>query len=325
MKKALLATIAIISLLPALLLAACGGGDDSELTVILDWFPNADHAGLYAAEAQGYFKEEGLKVSLQAPGNPEDPPKFVAANRADIAISYEPAVILARAEGLPITAIGYVVPTPLNSIQVLKSSGITSPAQLGGKKIGFTGLPTEEVYLKAVLSKAGVNPSSVTMVNVGFELSKALIARQVDAIIGGYWNVEAVLAEMEGQPVTVFKLQDWGVPEFNELVFIVNEKRAKGNDEQLRKFLRAVAKGHAYTVQNPDAAINAVVKASQESDRELVTRGVRLLLPLWQSAPQPFGVMDEAKWRQFIQFLVDNKIIEKPVAIDGTLTNKFLQ
>ncbi|MBM4404712.1 MAG: ABC transporter substrate-binding protein [Chloroflexi bacterium] len=325
MKKFLLATAVALFLMAALLMTACGGDDKDKLTVILDWFPNADHAGLYAAEAQGYFKEEGLKVKLQAPGNPEDPPKFVAANRADIAISYEPAVILARAEGLPITAIGSIVPTPLNSIQVLRSSGIASPAQLGGKKIGFTGIPTEEVYLKAVLSKAGVNPSSVTMINVGFELSKALISKQVDAIIGGYWNVEAVLAEMEGHPVNVFKLQDWGVPEFNELVFVVNEKRARGADENLRKFLRAVAKGHAYAVQNPDAAINAVVKASQESDRELVTRGVRLLVPLWRSAPQPFGLMDEAKWRSFIQFLVDNKIVEKPVAIDGTMTNKFLQ
>ena len=310
-------------LLAALALAACGGGERDKVVLALDWFPNADHAGIYAAQAQGFFEDEGLDVELRVPANPEDPPKFVATGRADIAISYEPDVILARAQGLPITAVAAIVPVPLNSIQVLKSSGIGSPAELGGKTIGFPGIPANLAYLEAIWKRTGVDPSSVKLVDVGFDLSPAMRGKRVDATIGSYWNVEAVLADLEGFPVDVFRLEDWGVPLYDELVFIVSEDAAKDESDIIRRFLKAVARGHRYAVENPDAAVDAVAEANPEMRRDLIDGGVRLLVPLWAQM-EPFGRMDAARWEEFVDFLYDNEIIEERPALDSLLTNDFL-
>ena len=311
-----------------LTLAACGGGNDGnkdKLVVALDWFPNADHAGLYVAQAKGFFGDEGLDVELQVPANPEDPPKFAATGRVDVAISYQPDVIQAKAEGLPITAIGAIVPVPLNSIQTLKTSGIASPKDLGGKKVGYPGIPSNEAYLQTVLKKAGVDPKSVQLVDVGFDLSPALRGKKVDDTIGSYWNVEAVQADLEGYPVSVFKLQDWGVPTYDELVFITSEKNATQSKarDKLRRFLKAVARGHQYAADHPDEAIDAVAKANPEMEKELIARGVRLLVPVWANM-KPFGKMDTAKWEAFVRFLDDNKLIAKRPRMDTLLTNDLV-
>ena len=311
-------------LIATLALAACGGGGERDKVILaLDWFPNADHAGIYAAQAQGFFEDEGLDVELRVPANPEDPPKFVATGRVDLAISYEPDVILAKAQGLPITAVAAIVPVPLNSIQVLKSSGITSPAQLAGKTIGYPGIPANEVYLKTIFKNTGVDFSSVKLVDVGFDLSPAMRGNRVDATIGTYWNVEAVLAELEGFPVDVFRLEDWGVPLYDELVFIVSEEAVKDKADMIRRFLKAVARGHRYAVENPDAAVDAVAEANPEMRRDLIEGGVRLLVPLWAEM-EPFGRMDPARWQQFVDFLYDNEIIEERPALDSLLTNDLL-
>ncbi|MSQ26279.1 MAG: hypothetical protein EXR49_08480 [Dehalococcoidia bacterium] len=318
--------MATVALAGMLAVAGCGGGSGDgkqKLVLALDWFPNADHAGIYAAQAQGYFAEEGLKVELQSPGNPEDPPKFVAADKVDLAISYEPDVIQAKAAGLPITAVGSLVSVPLNSVLTLKTSGITSPAGLKGKKVAHPGIPSNEVYLQTMLKQAGVDRASVELVDVGFDLGPALRGGKVDAIIGGYWNVEAVEAELQGYPVNVLKLEAYGVPVYDELVFIASEKGVREKAEKIRKFLRAVAKGHAYAVANPEGAIDAVAKANPEMGRELIARGVRLLVPIW-SASKPFGRMDEARWQAFVDFLHTNKLIERKPAMDTLLTNRLL-
>jgi putative hydroxymethylpyrimidine transport system substrate-binding protein len=319
-----LALLAALPLMLILLVAACGGDDDLDRVVLaLDWFPNADHAGIYVAQAQGFFEDEGLKVVLQVPSNPEDPPKFVATGRADFAISYEPDVIQAKAQGLPIVAVAAIVPVPLNSIQVLKSSGLSGPGDLAGKRIAYPGIPSNEAYLATVLRHAGVDPDSVELVNVGFDLGPALRGGRVDATIGSYWNVEAVEAELKGFPVDVIRLQDWGVPTYDELVFIVSEKAASENGDTIRRFLRAIARGHQFAVSNPDAAIDAVAVANPEMERELIDRGVRLLTPLWAEM-RPFGRLDESKWQSFVDFLYDNQLIEERVPLDTLMTNEFI-
>ena len=319
-----LATLAMAAVLAVAGCGGDGGNDQQKLVLALDWFPNADHAGVYAAQAQGYFAEEGLEVILQVPGNPEDPPKFVAADKVDLAISYQPDVIQAKAAGLPITAVGALVPVPLNSVLTLKTSGITTPAGLKGKRVAYPGIPSNEVYLQTMLKQAGVDRASVELVDVGFDLGPALRGGRVDAIIGGYWNVEAVEAELQGYPVNVMKLEAFGVPAYDELVFIASEKGVREKAEPIRKFLRAVAKGHAYAVTNPEGAIDAVAKANPEMERELIARGVRLLTPVW-SAAIPFGRMDEGRWQTFVEFLYDNKLIEKKPAMDTLVTNRLLE
>ena len=324
--KRRLFTLAAVAMAAMLLVTACGSsgdGDRDRFVLALDWFPNADHAGIYTAQAQGFFADEGLNVVLQVPGNPEDPPKFVATGRVDLAISYQPDVIQARAAGVPITAVGAIVPVPLNSIQTLKTSGLTDPSQLAGKRIGYPGIPSNEAYLATVLKYVGVDPDSVELINVGFDLGPALRGGRVDATIGTYWNVEAVEADIKGFPVNVMHLEDYGVPMYDELVFIASEEGVEKKRDLIQRFLRAVARGHQYAVDHPEAAIDAVADANPEMERELIARGVRLLTPLWDQGDS-FGQMDKASWQEFVDFLYENDIIEEPVSLNGLLTNELL-
>ena len=324
MPKRILALVAIL----ALVLTACGGGEAEpgreKLTVALDWFINPDHAGIVAAQAEGFFDDEGLEVTLEVPADPTNPPKFAATGRVDLAISYQPDILLARAEGLPIVGIAAIVPVPLNSIQVLKTSGIGHPRDLAGKTIGSPGIPANSVYLQTILRQVGVDPSSVKEVDVGFELLPALVGGKVDAIIGAYWNIEAVNAELLGHPVDIFHLEDFGVPTYDELVFITSESNAKKKADVFRRFIRAVAKGHQFVVDFPDETVDLLLEAAPELQRDATERQVKLLVPLWQSM-ETFGQMDEGKWQRFADFLFDNKLVKEKLDASDAITTKLVE
>ena len=224
-----------LSLLLAMLLAACGDEEPTpaptmtptpaleEVSLALDWFPNSNHAGFYAAQERGYFRDEGLEVNIYVPANPEDVLKTVGAGRDDFGVSYQAEVLLARGEGVPVKSVAAMVQHPLNSIMVLTESGITRPGELKGKKVGVTGIPFEEALFQAMLEYEGLTIDDVTIVNVGYDLGPSLIGRKVDAIVGAYWTHESILLEMQGYPITIMRMEDWGVPDFYELVLVASE------------------------------------------------------------------------------------------------------
>src|SRR5215213_1986746 len=178
----------------ALLLAACGGTKSNlpkgangltKVSVVLDWYPWADHTGLYLAQSKGYFKDEGLEVDIHPPSNPDDILKAVGAGTDNFGISYQTDVITARAASVPVKSVAAIVQHPLNTVMVLKSSGITRPKQLEGKKVGVPGVPSDEPLLRTMLQADGASIDKVEMVNVGFDLIPSLLGKKVDAIIGG--------------------------------------------------------------------------------------------------------------------------------------------
>ena len=316
--------LTVIAALMVFAIAACGGKSSSleKVTLVLDWYPNADHAGIFAAKYKGYFTDEGLDVTIQTPSDPTDIPKLVATGKADAGIYYQPDVLLARTAGLQIKAIASIVPVPLNSMQTLKSSGITSPAQLAGKTVGTPGIEADSIYLKTMLKKAGVDPASVNEVNVGFDLLPALLGEKVAATIGAYWNVEAVSSEMQGKPVNVIQLADWGVPTYNELVLVASDDSVKGKRDMLTRLVRAIVKGHQYAVDDPSEAVDFLVKESPDVERELAQRGVELLVKVWKATPA--GRMDAKVWSDFAAFMYDNKLIEKQINATDAYTNDFV-
>src|SRR5204862_3402404 len=170
-----------------------GGGDSatSRLTLVLDFFPNADHAPIYAAQAGGRFEAQKVALKVRAPSDPSEPIKLVAAGKADLGISYEPELLRARDRGVKVEAVAALVRTPLTSIISLPKAGIRTPADLRGKTVGTAGIDYQSAYLQAILSRAHVPPSTVKQRNVGFDLVPALLTGKVDAILGGYWNYEA--------------------------------------------------------------------------------------------------------------------------------------
>ena len=185
--------VALLAIPAVLLLAACGekkesitpsGANAQSMTLMLDWFPNADHVGIYQAAAAGDFRKAGLDVHVQVPSDPASPLELLAAGRVDAAISYEPEVLLARNRNLPLVSVAAIVQQPLTSIVSLGSKHIKTAAQLRGKRVGDAGIPYQHAYLETILAHEGVRASSVKEINVGSNLVPAMLSGRVDATLG---------------------------------------------------------------------------------------------------------------------------------------------
>src|SRR5205085_6688722 len=240
--------------LAAAFLTGCGGssgGGGSRLDLMLDFFPNADHAAIYAAQATGAFKRRGLDVRIRTPSDPSAPLKLLASGRADLAISYEPEVLRARDKGLPVVAVAALVRVPLTSIISLPKAGIRTPADLRGKTVGTAGIDYQSAYLQAILARARVPASSVRQRNVGFNLVPALATGKVDAILGGYWNYEAVDLRQRGKNPQVIRIEQAGVPTYDELVIVARTDEVKSGAGRIRRFLEALSTGATDVRQDP--------------------------------------------------------------------------
>jgi putative hydroxymethylpyrimidine transport system substrate-binding protein len=325
---------ALLVLCCALLLAACGSEQDvmstsqaKPFTVALDFFPNADHAALYTAIAHGDFRAAGLDVQPQAPSDPSAPLKLLAAGKVDMAISYEPELLLARDQGLKLVAIGALVQRPLTSIIALPAAHITSVSDLAGKTVGTAGIPYQSVELQSALQHAGVNPASVKEVNVGFNLVPAMLSGKVDATLGGFWNYEALqLGMLHKNPVTI-PIDRAGVPSYNELVLVVREDEAHTRGEDLRAFMQALTQGEHQVRADPAAAAALVVKANPSLEGKLQLASIEKTLPaaVPAEAGKPFGWQSPTAWASFGSWMFAHKLLaHNPSAGLPPLSNEFL-
>lgn len=321
---ALLATAALFA--PA----ACGGmaqessrGSD-EVTLTLDWYPNADHAGVYAAQSRGFFEEAGLKVEIQQPSDPAAVLQLVAAGRSEFGISYENEVTNAAVENIPIRSVMAIMQHPLNSIITLKKSGITSAEQLAGKKVGYAGQPFGTAVIDTVLREAGKDPSSVEKVNVGYDLRPALVSERVDAIVDAYWNIEAVELAQEGFETNVIKLPEVGVPNYNELVMTTSKSYASENPDLVRRFVGALVKGHEHALKHPKSAGEAILSANEQLDPETVEKTLKLTVPILKDESEPVGYQDPGEWRAYIEWAVENGVLSRTVDVNEVMTNEYL-
>ena len=305
--------------LAVLLLAGCGGGGGGSggggtqrLDLMLDFFPNADHAGIYAAQARGEFKRRGLDVRIRTPSDPSAPLKLLAAGKADLAVSYEPEVLRARDKGLPVVAVGALVRTPLTSIVSLPHAGINTPADLRGKTVGTAGIDYQTAYLHAVA------PSPVKEVNVGFDLVPALVSGKVDAVLGAYWNYEAIQLRQKGRKPRVIRIDQAGVPTYDELVITANERDVRDHPERIRRFLEGLEAGVRALKADPEAGIRPLLAANRTLDPGLQRAAVKVTLPYFAPA-----YLDPKAWLAFTAFMHRNGLL-KSSAPDGAYTNKLL-
>lgn len=319
--------------LPATL-AACGekqetiapsGHGRQQLTLLLDWLPNADHVGIYEAQAKGYFAQAGLDVHIQVPTNVADPLQLVAAGKADVAISYEPEVLLARNQNLPVVSIGAIVQQPLTSIISIGKHAVQRASQLRGKTVGDAGISYQHAYLESILHWAHVPPSSVKEVNVGSNLVPALVAGRVDAILGGYWNYEAVqLAQLRKHP-SVLRMNQVGVPSYDELVLVTRTGLLEQRPDVLRRFVQAVARGYQSARSDPAAAVANLVRMNPGLDQKLQLASVQAALPAFFPQPgKPWGWQDPAQWTAYGQWMLSQHLISNPQAVVAASTNEEL-
>ena len=193
------------------------------ISIALDWYPNANHAGIYWAQSEGMFSSAELDVTIHTPADPSAVLQTVAAGRDTFGISYQPDILLARAQDVPVVAVASIVPRPLLGIMSLASASISSPEDLVGKTVGYPGIPAQEAFLRTMLAGQGLSPEDIELVNVEFNLLPALLSDQAQAVMGAYWTHESIVAEHQGYPVAMMKVEDWGVPLYDELVLVSSE------------------------------------------------------------------------------------------------------
>ncbi|HEY9550552.1 MAG TPA: ABC transporter substrate-binding protein, partial [Kiloniellaceae bacterium] len=262
--------INVLSALLVILLQASPAAAADKLTLILDWFVNPDHGPIIVAQEQGYFAEAGLEVEVIAPADPSDPPKLVAAGKADLAVSYQPQLHLQVHEGLPLKRVGTLVATPLNCLLVLRDGPVESLADLEGRKIGFSVAGVEEALLSTMLARHGLALDDVELVNVNWALSPALMSRQVDAVIGAFRNFELNQLELEGFAGRCFYPEEEGVPAYDELVYVAHAETL--DEDKIARFLAATERATVYMVNHPEASWEVFAGTAPELQDELNAR-----------------------------------------------------
>jgi putative hydroxymethylpyrimidine transport system substrate-binding protein len=318
----------------ALAMSACGAKQDTisasatkPFTVMLDWFPNADHAPLYSAIATGDFRAVGLDVRPVVPSETAEPLKLLAAGKVDMAISYEPELLLARDEGLKLVSVAALVQRPLTSIVALPGHHVSSVSDLAGKAVGTAGIPYQAAELKTALQSAGVNPTTVHEVNVGFNIVPALLSGKVAATLGGYWNYEALqLQLLHKHPITI-PVDRAGVPTYDELVLVVREDEARTRGQDLRAFLQALTRGEHEVRADPAAAAALLVKANPSLEPKLQLASIQQTLPatLPTASGRPYGYQSPTAWAAFGDWMYSHKLLRhEPNLGLPPFTNEFL-
>ena len=289
-----------------------------KMTLILDWFINPDHGPVIIAQEKGYFKDQNLEVEIIAPADPADPPKLVAAGKADLAVSYQPQLHLQIHEGLPLARVGTLVATPLNCLLVMADGPIKSIADLKGKKIGFSVAGVEEAILTAVLKPHGLTPSNVELINVNWSLSPSLMSGQVDAVIGAFRNFELNQMDINGAKGRCFYIEEEGLPSYDELIYVANTNSM--NKDMIARFLAATELATQYIVNHPQESWEIFSATSKELQDELNKRAWADTLPRFALRPAAF---DAGRYKRMETFLNEAGLVPSvnpvsKIAIDVT-------
>lgn len=299
----------LLSLLLVLFTTICSAtpAKPQKLTVMLDWFPNPDHAPLIIAQQEGYFKKQGLDVELIGPADPSDPPKLVAAGKADIAITYQPEFMQQVDRGLPLITIGVLIDKPLNCLAALKDSNISNLSDLKGKRIGLSTSGISGTMLKVLLKKQGLQDGDVELINVHYNLTQALLSKRVDVVAGLMRNVEVPTLELNKHKVDTFFPEESGIPTYNELIFVVNV--ANKNDDRYPRFLKAIREAVAWLDLHPKEGWQVFIKRYPEANNSVNHEAWFATLPYFAEEP---ALINKAEWSHFSKFMADNKLINKP-------------
>ncbi len=291
-------------LVAAPLMAPAAASAQDHLTVLLDWFVNPDHAPLYIAQERGQFADAGLEVTFVAPADPSAPPRLVAAGEGDIAITYQPSLYQQANEGLPVSRIGTLISSPLNSLVALEEGPIQSLADLKGATIGYSVGGFEDALLGRMLESVDLSLDDVTLVNVNFALSPALLSGQVDAVIGAFRNFELTQLKLEGKAGRAFLPEENGVPTYEELIFIAANDRL--DDDAISRFLDVVGEAARWQAENPQEAEALFFKAQPDLDDTLNRQAYKDTLAKFATDPKAF---DREKYETFAAFMTDAGLV----------------
>lgn len=281
----------------AVLLAGCGNGGGPEskgaeagkpppiqrMEISIDGEAGPENAAILTAYQRAYLEDAGIELMIYSPVEPGRPIEYVASRMVDIGVSHLPQVAMAREKGVPIVAIGNLVPQPTMAMIWLEKSGIDSLADLKGKTVAIPGIPFQKEFLAYVLGRAGLALSDIELAEVSYELVPDLASGRVDAIFGGSGNVEGIQLEALGSKPVVISAQELGLPSFDELVVIAREDRVSKDPRLFRGFMEAVERGAATVSAEPEAGVGAIYEWHDnppQLDRQATETAVEATAPL---------------------------------------------
>lgn len=277
---------------------------NDKVTVVLDWFLNAGHQSLLAAQYSGAFQRHGLDVELIAPADPNTPPRLVAAGQGDLAISYPIQLGMMVDQHIPLVQVGSLLNTPLDTL--ITNGNVQSLKELKGKKIGVAIAGDQHAILGTMLESAGLSLSDVQLVNVNFQLEQALMTGAVDGVIGVGRNYELIDLQQRKIPVSFFYPEQYGVPNYDELIFVARPDKAK--DPKIARFMQALKEGNAYLKTHSDEIFNKAIKDHPELNTPLNKAAWQVTLLLDSKDP---GRIDQAKIQKYMDFLMKKGVIHQ--------------
>jgi len=324
-------------LLPALLVGgvvfgapACGSDSNGDglkkVTVMLDWTPNTNHAGIFLAKEEGWYRDAGLDVQIVEPasGGVE---QVVAAGKADFGISVQEQVIPARAQGIPIVSIGAIMQHNTSSLFALAKSGITRPKDLEGKTYGGFGGALETALVKKMVTCDGGDASRVKFVEVGnvdYLVGMEQGAFDFAWIFDGWDGLRAT--EVEHKQVTSLPFINYPqcIPDWYTPLIITNESHVKSQPDLVKKFMQATARGYDEAIANPQASADALLKNAPESDKTLVNASAKYLAARYVDKGRQWGLQDADTWSGFAKFLKEAGLVDREIDTKSAFTNEFL-
>jgi putative hydroxymethylpyrimidine transport system substrate-binding protein len=310
----------VVALLAAALLAAgasgCGEsgaepGAPSGATLVLDFTPNAVHAGIYAALRRNYYGDRGVNLFVHEPGESTDAPKLLEAGRAELAILDIHDLGIARERGLDLVGVMPLVQRPLAAVLARGDGSVRRPRDLEGRRVGVTGLPSDDAVVDSEVSADGGDPSEVRRVTIGFNAVSSLAAGKVDAATG-FWNAEGVALRSKGVPLHVFKVDRYGAPAYPELVLVTTRRLLEEDPELVDAVVDVTRRGYAFTVENPEGALDDLLASAPSLDRTEQTAQLRALLP--DLRPAPF---DPEVLREWARWDLEHGILSRPLDVDA--------
>ncbi len=324
----------LLCLLLIIGLSACGqkeeqadnkspNGQNEKITVMLDWYANTNHTGLYVAKEMGWYAEQGLDVEIIEPTEGATT-QLVASGKADFGVSYQEDVTMARANDVPVVSIAAVIQHNTSALASKKEDNITTPKDLEGKRYGGWGSPSEEATIRAIMEKNGADFSKVELINLGQSDFFTALERDID-FTWIYYGWDGVEAERRGFPLNVIMLKDLDPAlDYYTPVLITSEEKIAKNPEQVEKFMAATARGYQYAIENPVDAAEILLKYAPELNKELVVASQKWLAPKYQEDAERWGEQKLEVWENYARWMHEQGLLPAEVDVKKAYTNQFL-
>lgn len=300
--------------------AAAAAAEPQLVTVALEWFLNPDHLPLVVAKEAGFFREEGLDLSILIPTVPEESLDLVARGKADFGVGEQTNLIRARGQGRALLSIGPLLEHTVVCLMYLKEGPIKRLENLRHHRVGWPGLESDLPILGTMLEAAGLTQDDILPVDVGFALTDALLTGQADAVFGAFVNYEQVEAELKGAAVEFVSPTQYGVPDLYQLVIFTSAGLVRRQPDLIRRFSRALGRGLDLTHSKPGVALMLYLKAHRTANPELSEKTFQATRPYFSKSLR----QDAARWKAVRDWLYRRGVITTKPPLSSLFTNQFV-